>query len=321
MPDKTSSKTKQRPDNSPLLWKDEINWPDRYSNKYTRGHVLVVGGPIMTGAARLAAMAARRAGAGIVSIATSDAAFDIYATATEPGTIITPFKGLDGFKKIISSKRKNTIVIGPGAGDSISGASVEDMVLAAIGSGLNVVVDADGINAFKGNPEKLFKAIKANSGQANSGQANSGKGKSGQVVLTPHGGEFARLFPQLTNTPEDTPEEKLEMTLKAARLSGAVVVFKGADTAIAGPGGMGVVDSSAPAWLATAGSGDVLAGIIGAMLAQGVNGGMDGMSGASAGVWIQARSASIFGPGLVAEDIIQTLPRVWSELAREISGK
>ncbi len=296
--------------NSPLLWGDEICWPNRASNKYTRGHVLVVGGPVMTGAARLAAMAARRAGAGIVSIATDHGAFDIYAGATQPGTIIIPFAGLDGFKKIIPHKHGGAIVIGPGAGDSISGASVEDMVLAAIASGSNVVVDADGINAFEKNPEKLFRAI---------------KDSPAEVVLTPHGGEFSRLFPQLADETNDTAKEKLEITLKAAKLSGAVVVFKGADTAIAGPDGtpddMGVIDSTSSPWLATAGSGDVLAGIIGAMLAQGDDeGGMAGISAASAAVWMQARSASIFGPGLVAEDIIETLPQVWVMLDKEISG-
>ena len=300
--------------NSPLLWKGKIIWPDSLSNKYTRGHVLILGGSIMTGAPRLAAMAARRAGAGLVSIAAAEDAFDIYASATEPGTIITPFKGLDGFKKIILDKRVGAIVIGPGAGADVSGTSVEDMVLAAIGSGLNVVVDADGLNAFKENPEKLFKAIKAS---------------PASVVLTPHGGEFARLFPQLI----DNSLEKAEITLKAAKLSGATVVFKGADTIIAGvgiagtdgsPDYMGVVDSTGPAWLATAGSGDVLAGIIGAMLApqgdepgdEGGNKGMGGVPAACAAVWMQARAASIFGPGLVAEDIPKTLPQVWAELAR-----
>ncbi len=309
MPNKDLIKIKK---NSPLLWKGKIKWPDSHSNKYTRGHVLIVGGSVMTGAARLAAMGARRAGAGLVSIAAAKDAFSIYASATEPGTIITAFKGLDGFKKIIFDKHINTIVIGPGAGADISGTSTENLVLAAIGSGLNVVVDADGLNAFKENPEKLFKAIKAS---------------PASVVLTPHGGEFARLFPQLPQNIE-TPEEKLETTLKAAKLSGAIVVFKGADTAIASPDGppdgvsdgpsddVGVMDSSGPEWLATAGSGDVLAGIIAAMLAQGSNEGLDGMSGACAAVWIHARSASIFGPGLVAEDIPKTLPRVWTELAR-----
>ena len=305
MPNEALIKTKK---NSPLLWKGKIKWPDSHSNKYTRGHVLIVGGPVMTGAARLAAMAARRAGAGLVSIAVAKDAFSVYASATEPGTIITPFKGLDGFKKTIFDKHINTIVIGPGAGADISGTSVEDMVLAAVGSGLNVVLDADGINAFKENPEKLFRAIKSS---------------PASVVLTPHGGEFARLFPQLPQNIE-TPEEKLEITLKAAKLSGATVVFKGADTAIAGPDGlpddMGVMDSSGPAWLATAGSGDVLAGIIAAMLAprgnEGGSEGMGGVSAACAAVWMQARSASIFGPGLVAEDIPKTLPRVWAELAR-----
>ena len=170
MPNEALIKTKK---NSPLLWKGKIKWPDSHSNKYTRGHVLIVGGSVMTGAARLAAMAARRAGAGLVSIAVAKDAFSVYASATEPGTIITPFKGLDGFKKTIFDKHINTIVIGPGAGADISGTSVEDMVLAAVGSGLNVVLDADGINAFKENPEKLFRAIKSS---------------PASVVLTPHGG-------------------------------------------------------------------------------------------------------------------------------------
>lgn len=296
--------------NSPSLWIEKIQWPSSHSNKYTRGHVLIVGGPVMIGAARLAAMAARRAGAGLVSIGAPQDAFNIYATTTEPGIIIAPFKDMDGFKKIILDKHVNTIVIGPGAGADISGASTEGLVLAAINSGLNVVVDADGINAFKENPEKLFKAIKAS---------------PAAVVITPHGGEFARLFPQLTQNYK-TPEEKLKTAIEAANLSGAIVVFKGADTVIAspdilsnGPDGLvpehfGVIDSSGPAWLATAGSGDVLAGIIGAMISQGGSDKASTMYGACAAQWMQARSAAIFGPGLVAEDIIQNLPAVWAEL-------
>lgn len=289
MPKKTLSKPKQ---NSPQLWLGQIKWPDDNSNKYTRGQVLILGGPVMIGAARLCAMGARRAGAGLVHIAVGESSFDNYVSVCDPGIIISPFAGIAGFKNVISQKPKDVIVLGPGAGTDVGGVGTADLVLAAISSGKAVVVDADGINAFKDNPEILFSAIKAS---------------PALVILTPHSGEFERLFPNMAKS------EKIEMTVRAAQQSGAVVVFKGANTVIAGPDG-DVIDSpisSQTSWLATAGSGDVLAGIIAAMVANG----MDGVSACGAAVWMQARSAMLFGPGLVAEDIAETLPSVWAELA------
>ena len=295
--------------NAPPLWFDKINWPNEFSNKYTRGHLLVVGGERMSGAARLAAMGARRAGAGLVSIACSEDAFNIYATASEAGTIVLPFNAIKDFKKIISDKRKNAIVIGPGGGESIAGVALKDLALAAIDSGACIVIDADGLNAFAKTPEKLFKAIKA---------ANKTNGTRANVVLTPHAGEFARLFPDICANPN---LGKLEMATRAASISGAVVVFKGSDTVIAAPDGRVVIDSGIfgdSSWLATAGSGDVLAGMIGSVAASGGDFGNDGLLSAAQAVWMQTRASAIFGPGLVAEDIAHNLPAVWDELSNLI---
>ena len=292
--------------NAPPLWVDRINWPNEFSNKYTRGHLLVMGGERMTGAARLAAMGARRAGAGLVSIACSKNSFNIYATASEAGTIILPFDGIDDFKKIISDKRKNAIVIGPGAGESIAGVALKDLVLAAISSGANVIIDADGINAFAKNPKKLFAAIK---------KANKAGPATPNVMLTPHAGEFVRLFPDIAG---NLGMGKLEMARAAASISGAVVVFKGSDTVIAAPDGMAMIDSGVfgtNPWLASAGSGDVLAGMIGAVAASSGDFDNDGILSAAQAVWMHARAGAIFGPGLVAEDIVQNLPAVWDELS------
>lgn len=272
--------------NTPDVWERDFPRPGPFGNKYARGHVAVLGGPVMTGAARMGAYGARRMGAGLATIACPEDAFDRYVAATEPGTLILPYKGLKGFRKALSDPRKNACIIGPGAGVS---KATRDKVLAALKAAKRCVLDADALSAFKGEGKALFKAL---------------RGHGDDVVLTPHGGEFARLFPGLSK--RQISVGKLETTRAAAKRAGAVVLYKGVDTVVAAPDGRATIANNAPPTLATAGSGDVLAGFIGALLAEG----MPAFEAASAAVWLHGECASSFGPGLVAEDLAEELPGV-----------
>ena len=271
--------------NDVALWGAAFPRADAQAHKYARGHLVIGGGATLCGAARLAALGARRLGAGLVSIASPQAAFEIYATA-EPGTLIHPYKGLKEFKKILSDERKSTVVLGPGAGVQKATA---DKVLAALKVGKRAVLDADALSVFQEAPKTLFKAL---------------KGAADDAVLTPHGGEFARLFPDLAK--KQLLIGKLETTRAAARRAGCVVLYKGADTVVAAPDGRAGITANAPPTLATAGSGDVLAGFIGALLAQG----MPAFEAANAAAWLHAECANTFGVGLIAEDLPDTLPEV-----------
>lgn len=272
--------------NDVALWGAAFPRTAVQANKYARGHVVVGGGTTMCGAARLAALAARRMGAGLVSIATPDDAFAIYAAAAEPGTLIYPYKGLKEFKKMLSDERKSTVILGPGAGTTKGTA---EKVLAALKAGKRTVLDADALSVFQVTPKALFKAL---------------KGFADDAVLTPHGGEFARVFPDLAK--KQAALGKLEVTRMAARRAGCVVLYKGADTVVAAPDGRAGMTASAPPTLATAGTGDVLAGFVGALLAQGV----PAFEAANAAAWLHAECANSFGVGLIAEDLPDELPEV-----------
>lgn len=272
--------------NTPDAWAHHFPRPTPFANKYARGHVVVLGGPVMTGAARMAAYAARRAGAGLATIACPDKAFGAYSASTEPGTLISPYNGLKEFKKLLSDERRTTCVLGPGAGVN---KATQNKVLAALKARKRCVLDADALSAFKADPKLLFKAL---------------KGREDDVVLTPHGGEFARVFPALAK--RQLAVGKLETVRAAAKRAGAVVLYKGADTVVAAPDGRATIANNAPPTLSTAGSGDVLAGFVGALLAEG----MSAFEAASAAVWLHGECASSFGPGLVAEDLADELPGV-----------
>ncbi|HTQ33925.1 MAG TPA: NAD(P)H-hydrate dehydratase [Stellaceae bacterium] len=249
-------------------------------HKYSRGHALVAGGAAMTGAARLAARAAARVGAGLVTVAAPEPAFAIYAAALT-GVIVTPVVTEADFAALLADRRRNAALIGPGAG-------IHDetrvKVLAILAAGKSTVLDADALTVFADRPADLFGAIKS------------------ACVLTPHEGEFARLF--------DTGGSKLDRARRAAAQSGAVVILKGADTVIASPDGRAAINENAPPTLATAGSGDVLAGLVLGLLAQG----MPAFEAAAAAVWLHGAAAHAFGAGLVAEDLIETLPTVLARL-------
>src|SRR5436190_3746087 len=264
--------------NHPDWWCEVFPWPAPESHKYTRGHALVAGGAVMTGAARLAARAAARTGAGLVTVAAPEAVFSIYAAALT-GIIVQPAGGLEDFRALLADPRRNAALIGPGAG---IGEETRDRVLAILGAEKRTVLDADALTSFAKNAEVLFGAIHS------------------PCVLTPHEGEFARLFAKVPGG----FGSKLERARRAARISGAVMLLKGNDTVIAAPDGRAAINPGAPPELATAGSGDVLAGMVLGLLAQG----MPAFEAATAAVWLHAEAAREFGPGLIAEDIVEGLP-------------
>lgn len=268
-------------ENDPQLWLRDFPWPDVQGHKYHRGHVLVVGGQTMTGAGRLSARAAARIGAGLVTVAAPVFSWAVYASALE-SIMVKPFTDMASLQEIYADTRKNVLVIGPGAG---VGGQTREHVLGALATGRRVVLDADAITSFATRPEVLLEAL------------------NHACVLTPHEGEFGRLF-------GPGPDDKLTRVRQAAQKSGAVVLLKGADTVIAAPDGQAVINSNAPPWLATGGTGDVLTGLIAGLLAQG----MTPFRAACAAVWIHGQAACDFGPGLMAEDLPALVPGVLQHL-------
>ena len=281
--------------NVPGLWAKVFPVPGVAGHKYTRGHAVVLSGPIaQTGAARLCARGALRAGAGLVTVATPGEALVVHAAALT-AVMTRVCDGPDAFAALLEDRRKNAIVLGPGLG---VGGSTRAMVHAALAAdprpGLaprSIVLDADALVSFADQPEALFAAIAAG------GHA---------VVLTPHDGEFARLFGAAIPAEDPKPSRARQ----AARLARAVVVLKGPDTVVAAPDSRLSIAASEAPWLATAGSGDVLAGMITGLLAQG----MQPFAAASAAVWMHAEAARLFGAGLISEDIPEMLPRVLTAL-------
>ena len=298
--------------NAPSLWRAALSVVIPEGHKYTRGHAVVVSGPAeSTGAARLGARGALRVGAGLVTVASPRSAFPINATHLT-AIMLSPFEAPEGLAAILTDKRLNALLIGPGLG---VGAIAARMVEIALASDAACVLDADALTSFGDSagsraapsttakfgflpgsaesagwsPDRLFDAIKANPRRS--------------VVLTPHDGEFKRLFPDLHHRGGDT---RLERARRAAAASGAVVVLKGADTCIAAPDGRAAINENAPPWLATAGSGDVLAGFITGLLAQGVT----AFEAATAAVWLHGAVAHTIGRGLIAEDLPEALPDV-----------
>ena len=276
--------------NDPAWWGEGFPWPGPESHKYTRGHALIAGGAVMTGAGRLAARAAARIGAGLVTVAAPEPAFPIYAMSLSH-VIVQPIAGVDDFRQLLADPRRNAALIGPGAG---VGAETRDKVLAALAAEKRTVLDADALTSFADNAEVLFGTIRS------------------PCVLTPHEGEFARLFGNPENNPSGSKlaGSKLERARRAAQASGAVMLLKGNDTVIAAPDGRAAISEGAPPELATAGSGDVLAGIVVGLLAQG----MPAFEAASTAVWLHAEAARHFGPGLVAEDLVEALPSALAAL-------
>jgi hydroxyethylthiazole kinase-like uncharacterized protein yjeF len=273
--------------NSAELWAKDFPMPRADGHKYARGHAVVVsGGLSSTGAARLAARGALRAGAGLVTIASPRDALLVNAAANL-AVMVRPVDGAQELAEFLGDRRRNAVVLGPGGG---VGAAMRALILAALAGERAVVLDADALTSFAEAPHALSAAT---------------KGREGATILTPHDGEFSRLF----NTMQDVLQapSKLERARRAAAVSGAICLIKGADTVVAAPNGRASVMDGATPWLASAGSGDVLAGFVAGLLAQG----MPAFEAASAAVWLHAQAGELAGPGLIAEDLPEALPAVY----------
>jgi hydroxyethylthiazole kinase-like uncharacterized protein yjeF len=252
------------------------------------------GGLSFTGAARLAARGALRAGAGLVTLASPRSALVVNAVANL-AVMVRAVDGAEELRALLGDRRLNAVALGPGLG---VGANTCALVLAALDGERAVVLDADALTSFAAEPDALFAAIGAHPERP--------------AVLTPHQGEFARLFKDIFQGIEN--HSKISLARGAAKASGAVVLLKGPDTVVAAPDGRAAINENAPAWLATAGSGDVLAGIIAGLLAQH----MPAFEAACAGAWVHGEAGNEAGPGLISEDLPEALPAVYRRLFEEL---
>lgn len=269
-------------ENSPAVWQKLLPWPTAESHKYSRGQVLVQGGSLgHTGAAKLVARAALRIGAGAVTVLCDQTSLPVYATSFQ--AIMTQDQSILG--DLLNDHKVSAYAIGPGA--SVD-EHTKQRVLVGLKSAKPMVLDADAITVFKDNPSELFSALHS------------------KAILTPHEGEFARLFPELK-------DGRLTKAVSAARKMNAIIVLKGAETVIAAPDGRRVANRTSSPFLATAGSGDVLTGIIAGLLA----GKMPVFEAACAGVWLHGKAAQDFGAGLIAEDIPELLPSLLQSLYKK----
>jgi hydroxyethylthiazole kinase-like uncharacterized protein yjeF len=276
--------------NTPDLWLPRFPIPQPAGHKYARGHVVVISGAISsTGAARLSARGALRAGAGLVTIASPRDALAVNAASNL--AVMVRQAGARGLAALLADKRVNAAVLGPGGG---VGAAMRKKVLQLLASTQGAVLDADALTSFVDDPKTLFTALLKRADRA--------------AILTPHDGEFDRLFRLLRR--KSQVKQKLEDALKASHETSACLVFKGADTVVAAPDGRAAIAENLPPTLATAGSGDVLAGMIAGLVGQG----MPAFEAAAAAVWLHGEAANEFGPGLISEDLPETLPRVLRKL-------
>jgi hydroxyethylthiazole kinase-like uncharacterized protein yjeF len=286
-------------ENTPALWLRDFPVPAVDAHKYKRGHVGVFsGGPSATGAARLSALAAARSGAGAVTVLSPANAMQVNA-AHLTSIMLRKTDDIEGIEAFIGERRPLAFVLGPGFG---VGETTRTFALTLLASGQpldasagidGLVFDADAITSFRETPGVLFEASRQPNAPA--------------LVMTPHDGEFARLFPDIAG---DIATSKLDKARAAAARANAVIIYKGADTVIAAADGRAAINSNGAAWLATAGSGDVLSGIAAGLLAQG----MPAFEAACAAVWIHAEAGSRFGPGLIAEDLPLALVPVLRKL-------
>lgn len=267
-------------ENLPDLWLRHFPFPTAEQHKYSRGHVVVRGGDIQsTGASSMAAKAALRSGAGLVTVACAKDTLPIYASRFMSVMTKIAYREKE-FAELLKDERKNVALIGPGNGVN---AATRNAVLVALRAGKSCVLDADALTCFEVDNWELFKKVDS------------------PVVLTLHEGEFQKLF---STTQKDLG--KIDRVKEAAAISNSVVVLKGNDTIIAHPDGQVAVNTNAPAWLATAGSGDVLSGIVAGMMANDI----DPFTAACMAVWLHGEAASIAGIGLIAEELPDYLPVV-----------
>ncbi|MEN0654131.1 MULTISPECIES: NAD(P)H-hydrate dehydratase [Hyphobacterium] len=273
--------------NHPALWPD---WPETGAadtHKHRKGRLAVLSGPAKsTGAARMAAVAGLRAGAGLVTMLTPPGAALVNANhLTE--VMIRSFRDVEDFLTGLDAIRATAAVLGPAAGKSDA---LKQIVIAALSRPLPVVLDGDALSVFCDDPGHLLGHLRDHD------------------VITPHAGEFERLFPGLSGTSLN----KIEAARAAADRAGCVVVFKGADSVIAVPGRTPRINTNASPALATAGTGDTLAGLIGGLLAQGA----PAFDAASAAVWLHGEAGLRLGSGLIAGELADVMPAIMQDLAR-----
>jgi ADP-dependent NAD(P)H-hydrate dehydratase / NAD(P)H-hydrate epimerase len=294
--------------NRTALWLGSYPRPALDGHKYTRGHAVVHSGPPeSTGAARLGARGALRMGAGLVTIVGTGAATAINATHST-AVMVRAVASDKALAEFLADERRNVVLVGPGGG---VGPGTAGSVLTVLGSKAAAVLDADALTSFVPAAQDApvrsaglgFVVRSAEPDPAQEALFAAIKSRAAPVVITPHEGEFKRLFGDIAGS-------KLERARRAADMSGAVVVLKGPDTVIAAPDGRAAINDNAPAWLATAGSGDVLAGFVTGLLAQG----MPAFEATCAAVWLHGECGAAFGPGLIAEDLSEVLPRVLARL-------
>jgi len=271
-------------ENAPELWNARWPWPEETAHKYSRGHLVVAGGGVASnGAVRLAARAGLRIGAGLVTCAVPDSALQIYA-AQQTAVMNCAVSSPDAFREMIDDRRVTAALLGPGQG--VHG-KTREMVCHALETATPTVLDADALTVFQDDPSVLFERLHE------------------QRILTPHEGEFSRLFKRT--------DDRLHDVRLAARQADCIVLLKGADTVIANPQGAVLINANGSPFLATAGSGDVLAGFVAGLLAQGAA----AFDAAAMGVWLHAEIGRRLGPGLVAEDLTEKAPRVLRSLYRK----
>lgn len=275
--------------NEQPLWLPQFPSPEADGHKYRRGHVLVVSGPVhATGAARLAARGALRAGAGLVTVGGAKAAVPVLS-ASLTAIMVREATGPNGLAALLKDERLNVVVLGPGQG---VGKATNDSVSVAARAKRRLVLDADALTSFAGDAAGLAKTIR----------------NAPEAVLTPHEGEFNRIFNKSIQL--SVNKSKIDRVLYYANQMRATIVLKGPDSVVGSPDGRASVAANAPPTLATAGSGDVLAGFVAGLLAQG----MPAFEAASSAVWLHGECANEFGPGLIAEDLPEMLPKVLRRL-------
>jgi hydroxyethylthiazole kinase-like uncharacterized protein yjeF len=280
--------------NEAALWSSSFPLPRIDGHKYHRGHAVVASGPMhATGAARLAARAALRAGAGLVTVAAPKAALSVLA-ASLTAVMVRQSDGAGGLARLLADKRLNAVLLGPGQG---VGKVTRDALATAAKARRALVLDADALTSFAAAAESLARILSS----------------APAAILTPHEGEFARLFAKESKIAQ--ADSKLARARAAARRLKAIVVLKGPDTVAAAPDGRAAIAANAPPWLATAGTGDVLAGIAAGLLAQG----MPAFEAASAAVWLHGEAAQEAGPGMISEDLEPALRHVLARLIRALA--
>lgn len=275
--------------NSPALWAHRLPRPVADIHKYRRGHVLVLSGPRrQTGAARLSVTAAARSGAGVVTLGSPRDALDINA-AHLTSTMLAEMEETADLSNFLANRQASACVVGPAFG---IGDRTREFTAAVLShkKAMAVILDADALTSFENTPQTLLSMIEQS---------------SSATILTPHEGEFRRLFLKIMHE-----TSKLDRARHAARQAGAVIVYKGPDTVIAAPDGRAAINVNGSSWLATAGSGDVLAGLIAGLAGQG----MPAFDAACAAVWIHAEAGSRFGPGLIADDLPALVPSILREI-------